>query len=173
MRGSTDGAEGKTPKWRRVGLLLDDASGWSELLIPAYRFDRVRRRSGSEHYLLSRLSVEFRNSPPNAGPPSSSSSSSLPLPHPFTTGSAVEVAGLDEIDNRGIKKQQKKRRIVSGFTPRPAALEWCLPVWRGFTFYWRFYRFVQVIIICWSCFFFLPLISHFFLVKIGDRGVSK
>jgi len=38
-------------------------------------------------------------------------------------------------------------RILTGFTPYPAALEWCLPVWRGFTVYWHFYRFVQVRVI--------------------------
>lgn len=169
MRGSTDGAEGKTPKWRRVGLLLDDASGWSELLIPAYRFDRVRRRSGSEHYLLSRLSVEFRNSPPNAGPPSSSS---LPLPHPLTTGSAVEVAGLDEIDNRGIKKNKKKAHCEWIYAA--SSCSWMMPA--CLTGIYFLLAFLQICSgnnhLLIMLFFSSPLYLTFF-VKIGDRGVSK
>lgn len=156
MRGSTDGAEGKTPKWRRVGLLLDDASGWSELLIPAYRFDRVRRRSGSEHYLLSRLFVEFRNSPPNAGPPSSSS---LPLPHPFTTGSAVEVAGLDEIDNRG----KKKKKAHCEWIYAASSCSWMMPAClTGIYFLLAFLQICSGNNHLLIMLFFLPLISHFF-----------
>lgn len=40
--------------------------------------------------------------------------------------------------------RRQTKRTLTGFTPCPAALEWCLPVWRGFTVYWHFYRFVQV-----------------------------
>ena len=52
------------------------------------------------YYLLCPWSSGTLLQTPDPLSSSSSSSSSLPLPHPLTTGSAVEVAGLDEIDNR-------------------------------------------------------------------------
>lgn len=71
--------------------------------------------------LLSRLFAEFRNSPPPGHPAS---------------------APREKLCFTWNRRQTK--RTLTGFTPCPAALEWCLPVWRGFTVYWHFYRFVQV-----------------------------
>lgn len=86
-------------------------------------FDSKRDSLSEEQLwtLLSRLFAEFRNSPPPGHP-----ASALREKLCFTWN------------------RRQTKRILTGFTPFPAALEWCLPVWRGFTVYWHFYRFVQV-----------------------------
>ena len=156
---------GQTPKCRWAGLLLNDVSHWPELWF-RHRLNRVRR-SGSERY-LSLLSVELRNSPPNTGPPPPSP----PHHHHRLCGRSCGFRW-----NRQPAKRKKKKRIVSGFTPRPAALEGCLPVWRGFTVYWHFYRFVQVIMICLSLRQIFPYISlliffSFFYLGLGSFKIK-